>query len=129
LADGVEAIVRARELSTEEEIRKVIGEVFEEKLRTGQLAASELSIKDLNKVGDVFAKVLAGIYHSRIKYPADLAREKEAKNGEASQAQNGKPSDGAPPEAGSNGVPSESVVPAAEQPTSEKAERHPHDHS
>jgi hypothetical protein len=75
LADSTEAITRARELSTEQSIREAINEVIEEKLRTGQLADSEVCVSDLSKISDAFAHVLTGIYHSRVKYPDDENKE------------------------------------------------------
>jgi len=81
LADSVEAIVRAREISSEQELSETIKEIFEEKIRTGQLDSSDVSIKDLNAIRDAFTSVLAGIYHSRVKYPEDIAREKRREDG------------------------------------------------
>lgn len=77
IADSCEAIVRARELATEDEIRAVVRDVIEEKIKTDQLANSTLSIKDLNIIGNTFASVLCGIYHSRIKYPDDMKKQIE----------------------------------------------------
>lgn len=80
LADSVEAIVRARELSERDEIREVVESVIDEKIKTGQLADSEVSVKALTTIGDVFVSVLAGIYHGRVKYPEDIARENALKS-------------------------------------------------
>ncbi len=78
IADSCEAIVRARELATEEEIRKVVEDVIDEKIKTNQLAKSNLSIKDLNTIANAFVSVLCGIYHSRIKYPDDIKKQQSA---------------------------------------------------
>ena len=86
IADSCEAIVRARELATEEEIRAVVRDVLDEKLKTDQLAQSTLSIKDLNTISNVFTSVLSGIYHSRVKYHDDLKRQSAAESDDGDDA-------------------------------------------
>jgi putative nucleotidyltransferase with HDIG domain len=69
LADGVEARARAERPTSEEEIRKLIKEVFDQRLSQGQLDDTPLTFKDLNMIADSFATTLRGTYHPRIQYP------------------------------------------------------------
>jgi len=75
LADTIEAIVRARELSSETQIREVVDSAIDEKIKTNQLANSDVSVRDLGRIADSFVSVLVGIHHGRIKYPEDIERE------------------------------------------------------
>ncbi len=69
LADGVEAAVRASAPHTQEEIDRVIRNIFAERLLDGQLDESNLTLRDLNVIRTAFMEVLKGLYHPRVKYP------------------------------------------------------------
>jgi putative nucleotidyltransferase with HDIG domain len=69
LADVSEAAVRTLENPTPAKIEHFIQELINAKIEHGQLAASELTFRDLETIKHAFAQVLAGYYHSRIKYP------------------------------------------------------------
>ncbi|MDR2484373.1 MAG: HDIG domain-containing protein [Treponema sp.] len=69
LADVSEAAVRTLENPTPARIDQFIQELFDAKVEHGQLAASELTFRDLETIKHAFVQVLAGYYHSRIKYP------------------------------------------------------------
>ncbi|MDR2518561.1 MAG: HDIG domain-containing protein [Spirochaetaceae bacterium] len=70
LADVSEAAVRTLENPTPDRIDKFIQQLINAKVEHGQLAASELTFRDLETIKRAFVQVLAGYYHSRIKYPA-----------------------------------------------------------
>ncbi|MCL1818270.1 MAG: HDIG domain-containing protein, partial [Spirochaetaceae bacterium] len=70
LADSVEAISRLFKKPTYITIEKAVAAIFKEKLDSGQLRDSALSLDDLNKTRTCFVKVLSGQFHSRIEYPA-----------------------------------------------------------
>lgn len=69
LADGSEAITRAKHPQNEDELRQMVRSVIEVRLNDGQLDESELTINDLNKIIESFVDTLKGVYHPRIEYP------------------------------------------------------------
>jgi membrane-associated HD superfamily phosphohydrolase len=69
LADGCEARVRAERPTDEEELRKVITSVVENRLSAGQLDETDLTLRDLDELIDSFTTTLRGIYHPRLEYP------------------------------------------------------------
>lgn len=73
LADSVEAAVRAQKNPTMRNIKAVIGEIFAQRLRDGQLSESQMVFGDLEKVRRVFEKCLRGFGATRISYPDDEA--------------------------------------------------------
>ncbi|MFL7893808.1 MAG: HD family phosphohydrolase [Anaerolineales bacterium] len=69
LADGSEARVRAEHPPDEEALRKVIKSVIENRLSSGQLDETNLTLRDLDILINSFTNTLRGIYHPRIEYP------------------------------------------------------------
>ena len=71
LADSVEAAVRATMPSSNsvDDVEKTIRNIIRHKLNEGNLADSQLSIKDLAIIEQSFLRVLRGMYHERIVYP------------------------------------------------------------
>jgi len=71
LADAVEAAMRAMmpKLKSAEEVEAKIRELINTRLANGQLADSQLSIKDVEIIAQSFIRVLKGMYHERITYP------------------------------------------------------------
>lgn len=72
IADSCEAMIRARESFTEEEVRETVRDVVREKTEGGYLDASGLTAGDLNQIVDSFTQVLVNLHHSRLKYPGDV---------------------------------------------------------
>ncbi len=71
LADSVEAAVRSLDKPDEKSIKAMIEKIVKKKLAEGQMLESRLSFEELEQVKAVFAEVLCGVYHSRIKYPEE----------------------------------------------------------
>ncbi|MDR1506516.1 MAG: HDIG domain-containing protein, partial [Treponema sp.] len=69
LADVTEAAVRTLKKPTPARLEKYIQELFDVKVKGGQLSQSDLTFKDLETIKNAFIKVLTGYYHSRIEYP------------------------------------------------------------
>ena len=69
LADSVEAATRVLNEPTSPRVREVIEHIVKQRLEQGQLRDAPLTLKQLECVKDEFARVLAGMYHSRIDYP------------------------------------------------------------
>ena len=81
LADSVEAAVRSMipKITSVDEVEKTIRFIIRGKLNDGQLAESELSIRDVSVIEQSFFRVLKGMYHERIAYPKPEEPAKELK--------------------------------------------------
>jgi putative nucleotidyltransferase with HDIG domain len=71
LADVTEAAVRPLVKPTAAKMDKFIQQLFDDRVKNGQLAQSELTFRELKTIKSAFIKVLAGHYHSRIEYPRE----------------------------------------------------------
>jgi putative nucleotidyltransferase with HDIG domain len=69
LADGCEARVRAEHPKDESELRSLIKSVIDNRIATGQLDETNLTLRNLNAIVDSFTTTLKGVYHPRIQYP------------------------------------------------------------
>lgn len=70
LADGIEAATRVLGDPTPERIREVVGHIVKQRMDQGQLRDAPLTLRQLDVIKDQFTRVLTGMYHSRIEYPA-----------------------------------------------------------
>jgi len=70
LADGVEAALRVLEEPTPETIREAIDHLVHQRVDAGQLDEAPLTLSQLERVKDEFVRVLSGVHHNRIDYPA-----------------------------------------------------------
>ncbi|MGH7663485.1 MAG: HD family phosphohydrolase [Gemmatimonadaceae bacterium] len=70
LADGIEAATRVIHEPTPQKIREVVDHIVRQRMEQGQLRDAPLTLKQLDTVKDQFARVLIGMYHNRIDYPA-----------------------------------------------------------
>ncbi len=69
LADSVEAATRALKEPTAQNIEELVHKIVNNKFIDGQLDECTLTLKDLEKISNVFVRILAAIYHSRVSYP------------------------------------------------------------
>ena len=69
LADGSEARMRAEHPKDEDELRQLIKNVVENRLSTGQLDNTDLTLRDLGIIIESFTATLRGTYHPRLEYP------------------------------------------------------------
>jgi len=70
LADAVEASARALSAPSPEKLEHHVQTMIGSRLRDGELADCELSLRDLGVIGTAFLHVLRGALHHRIEYPA-----------------------------------------------------------
>jgi membrane-associated HD superfamily phosphohydrolase len=70
LADGAEAAARALGTPTPERVREVIDRMVSDRLEQGQLRDAPLTLRQITLVKREFARVLGGMYHARVEYPA-----------------------------------------------------------
>jgi len=68
LADSVEAAVRSLKEKDKESIKKIVRSILIDRWENGYLENTDLKRKDLEKIEEVFIKVLESIYHPRIAY-------------------------------------------------------------
>ncbi len=74
LADGCEASVRAIRQKghlTVEQIELQVKRIVEDRLAQGQLENCDLTLRDLDVIQKTFVKMLSGVHHARIDYPAE----------------------------------------------------------
>lgn len=69
LADGIEATVRANRPASKGEMERVVRQIINDRLVSGQLDECDLTLRDLGRIREAFISVLQGIFHPRIKYP------------------------------------------------------------
>jgi putative nucleotidyltransferase with HDIG domain len=70
LADGIEAATRVLAEPTHDKIRGVVDHIVRQRIDQGQLRDAPLTLRQLELVKEEFTRVLSGMYHSRIDYPA-----------------------------------------------------------
>jgi putative nucleotidyltransferase with HDIG domain len=70
LADGVEAALRVIDEPTSQRIADAIDHIIEQRMQSGQLNEAPLTLAQLSRVRDEFVRVLTGMHHNRIDYPA-----------------------------------------------------------
>ncbi|HOS69038.1 MAG TPA: HDIG domain-containing protein [Bacillota bacterium] len=72
LADSVEAYIRSLSEPTQDQVEQGVRKIIKDKLNDAQLDNCDLTLKDLEMIGQAFVKVLAGIFHERIEYPETI---------------------------------------------------------
>ena len=70
LADGVEAAARVLNDPTPQKIREVVDRIVRQRMDQGQLGEAPITLAQIETVKEQFTRVLSGMYHSRIEYPA-----------------------------------------------------------
>jgi putative nucleotidyltransferase with HDIG domain len=80
LADSCEAASRVLPNPTPQRLKELVRKIVNNKFIDRQLDECELTLKDITKISDCFARVLTGIYHSRIEYPEQASIDRYANN-------------------------------------------------
>ena len=70
LADGVEASTRVLNDPTPQRVRDVVEHIVRQRVEQGQLADAPLTLRQLETIKAEFTRVLVGMFHNRIDYPA-----------------------------------------------------------
>lgn len=84
LADGVEAKARAEMPQDEGSIDELVRWVIDDRVTSGQLDQTDLTLKDLNYIRSSFVKTLKSIHHPRLRYPQNQKVDGESLNAETS---------------------------------------------
>jgi len=79
LADSTEAACRSLNEPTENNLRKLVDSIFQRHIETGQLDDTDLTFREIGAIRETFMKMLAGVYHSRVKYPGQKDEDGPAK--------------------------------------------------
>jgi hypothetical protein len=69
LADSSEAATRARRPSTPEELEEIVGGIFDQRMREGQMADCPITMQELEMVKQTYVELLRGAFHPRVTYP------------------------------------------------------------
>jgi putative nucleotidyltransferase with HDIG domain len=69
LIDGIEAATRSLSEKSVENIRNLIDEMVEQKIKSNQLINADLTFRDINILKITLLEKLTNIYHARIQYP------------------------------------------------------------
>jgi len=75
LADSVEADSRFSVGKSHKEIVSQIRKVINNKLQDHQLDEVDLTLRDLTRISEAFTRVLAGLSHTRGRYPEEVLKE------------------------------------------------------
>ena len=84
LADSVEAASRSIKSPSQENLKRLIMEIFESYLQDGQLDDCDFSLRELRAIAVSFHTTLYAIYHPRIQYPGfdfEIRKKKKPANG------------------------------------------------
>jgi hypothetical protein len=77
LADATESAVRSMDEPTPEKIENYINNLFDMRIKDGQLNESPLTFRDIHKIKESFLNILISQHHKRIKYPKQEELEKK----------------------------------------------------
>ena len=69
LADMLEAEARTLNNPTASRIKNLTQNVISRNLVNGQLDDCNLTLRELNKIKDIFSRILTGMFHNRVEYP------------------------------------------------------------
>jgi len=69
LADSVEAAVRASAPGSSGEMERIVRKITNDRLVSGELDESDLTLRDLDSIRGAFIDVLQGVFHLRLEYP------------------------------------------------------------
>jgi len=93
ICDACESAVRAIRHANPERIRQMVDKIVTERANDGQFDECDLTLKQLNIIVDVVARILFSIHHTRVAYPTDEQDNKQTNgNGKANsdKTENGK---------------------------------------
>jgi putative nucleotidyltransferase with HDIG domain len=71
LADASEASVRVLDEASPRRVRETIAHLVRQRIATGELNDAPLTLRELDRVMEVFTRILTGMNHSRPEYPAE----------------------------------------------------------
>jgi putative nucleotidyltransferase with HDIG domain len=105
LADSVESATRALQDPSKERVTELVKTIIEGKIRDGQLAESPLTLQEIDIILGQFVKVVEGMFHHRLDYPATkhLTETPAEEEPAAKVPEEPNPAQGEAPKEGANG--------------------------
>jgi putative nucleotidyltransferase with HDIG domain len=82
LADSVEAASRTLNDPTPARVKGLVSKLINNKFIDNQLDQCDLTLRDLEVIGDTFARILMGVLHSRVEYETGENKNKNKKHSE-----------------------------------------------
>ena len=79
MADSVEAASRSLKEPNAQSINNLVDKIIESKLAQKQLVNSNITLKDITDISEIFKEMLQSIYHVRIDYEGDKKENAAAK--------------------------------------------------
>lgn len=79
MADSVESAARSLPKPTRSLISTTVKKVIRDKFEDGQFNECDITLKDIDRIENVFTRMLISMYHSRVQYPDDIDSGKEEK--------------------------------------------------
>jgi putative nucleotidyltransferase with HDIG domain len=70
IADASEAVARALQSKSPEDVERAISGIIEERMDLEQFSDCNVTMADLTAIKDVLVNTLSGVYHHRVKYPS-----------------------------------------------------------
>ncbi len=71
LIDGIEAASRSMPEKSIENLKRLLDDMIDQKLRDGQLNNSDLTFNDISRIKEILLKKISNVYHLRIEYPKE----------------------------------------------------------
>lgn len=84
LADSCESAVRSISEPDAQKVENMINNIFNTKLKDGQLDEAPITFRDITKMKEAFHSILISQHHRRIKYP----KQDEAEKGTSAESKN-----------------------------------------
>ena len=69
---------------TYNKLENLVNRMVDDRVAEGQLSHCPLTFRHLQIIKETFLNILVGVYHSRVEYPEDKERDKEAEAQESS---------------------------------------------
>lgn len=83
ISDSVESAARVLHDPSPPRIRELVDRIVDAKIAAGQLDECPLTLREINVAKEILAKVLSGMYHQRLDYPAQVSGANGGGNGAA----------------------------------------------
>ena len=93
LADILEAEARTLNSPTSSRIKSLTQNVINRSLENGQLDECNLTLRELNKIKEIFSRIFTGMFHNRVEYPDEDLINKLKKERSPSEGTNKKSSE------------------------------------
>lgn len=77
LADTMEAVAKTIAEPSHARFQSMAHEIIQKRLLDGQLDECNLTMRDLKRIEESFARTLTNMYHARIRYPSDEVKGEE----------------------------------------------------